>query len=46
MLRTMQLFVEGVTYVSQGGIPMSGGDAAYQLICACILSLPHSLINQ
>ena len=42
---TMQGLVEDVIYVSQGGLPMSRGDAAYQWICAWRLSLPHGLIN-
>ena len=46
MLPTMQGLVEDVIYVSQGGIPISGGDAAYQWNCAWHLIIPHGLINQ
>ena len=43
---TMQVLVEDAMYVSQGNIPMYGGDAEYKWICDWILSLPHGLINQ
>ena len=43
---TMQILAEDAMYVSQGYIPMLGGDAAYQRRCAWRLSLPHDMINQ
>ena len=46
MLQTMQGLVEYAMYISQGGIPISGGDDVYQWICAWRLSLPHGLIYQ
>ena len=45
MLPTMQGLVEGVMYVSQGEIPISVGNDAYNWICARRLSLPHGMIS-
>ena len=46
MLTTMQVLVEDVMYVSQGGITMSGGDALYYWSCSWCMRLPHGMINQ
>ena len=46
MMPSMQGLVEDAIYVSQVKIPIFGGDAAYQWICAWLLRLPRGLINQ
>ena len=33
MLKNIEGLTEDVMYISQGEIPMSGGDAVYQWIC-------------
>ena len=46
MLTTMQGLEEDAMYVSQGEIPIYGGDDVYQWSCDCFLSLPQVFINQ
>ena len=42
----MQGLVEDVMYVSQGKVPMYGGDSEYHWIFDWLLRLPQCLINQ
>ena len=46
MTTTIHELVEDKIYVSHGEVPMSGGDAVYQQICAWRLILTQGLINQ
>ena len=46
MLPTIQVLVEYVMCVSQGAIPIYGGDTAYQWGFVWRLRLPHYQINK
>ena len=42
----IQGLVEDRMHVSQVKVPISGVDAEYQWICACLIHLTHGIINQ
>ena len=46
MIPIMQGLVKDAIYVSQGGIKISGGDAAYQWNCSWRMSLPTGMIKK